>query len=430
MPPQVFALRETRLPPAFKVAIGLCLVGMLVLLVQLYQMFPPEAWKAALTDAALKRLLNGGQMMALVLWLLAAGIAIWYQSHFKRRARILLDAQELRFECGVPMLRRWLDWRLSLADVRAGKVSFVLRGLPMGSNALDLFQVGWGYSGLRRFAPARWVSLGHDVLQGEPPALTKGTDSDELPPHRPLGWVRWSHPENAAWLQQRYEALPLVAALRQQGITLPPLHPAGERTGVDLLRYPRLGFALTRALPVVVVLGAALQHLARYQHYFAPWPLAVWVLPVLVIALLSAAWLWRDSPAEGMSQGDAWSVRFAQVLVAGLWAVLLSWGLQAMPLVLAQRLAVPVNVDFVLDRASLHLVPEPGSATTQRIALDSTTAFWIAQSPGTIQALTVRDGWGLWQQYDAEDLNRRIAEFLEQQTRASRPAPGSHQTSQ
>ena len=416
------------MPPAFKVAIGLCVAGMLVLLVQLYRMFPPEAWRAALTATAReKRLISGWHLLELSLWLLAAAIALWHQTYFKRRARLLLDEHQLRLESRVPWIGRWLDWTLPLEDVRSRKTILQIRGVAMGSNALDLFNVGWGLSGLHRFSPAQWVPVGADG--------TDVTASDavprELPPHRPLGLVRWEHPDNKAWLQQRFDAQPLVAALRRQGIELPPLdRTSGAWQGTDLLRYPRLRLALTRWLPLATLIGAVLQHLARHQFYFAPWPFLAWGTLIVAIGLPTGYWLSRDAPAQGLARGDAWSVRAAQGLVATLLGLVLAWGLQAAPLVLAIGLGTPKSVDFVLDLRDNRLEPAPGSVTTQSIALQGASNFWAAQGNGAIQPIVVREGvWGFWQQYDTEDLNERIGEYLDQQQRASRQQPaGSNRT--
>ena len=410
-------------------ALWLCLAATVVIGWQLYRQFPPEVWQRAFAET-----LDKGFSRPSLNWLeLVVGMGslgmLWVQWKQQRSARLLLDDHWLALDSGVPWLRRWLDWRLSLDDVRSGKTPLLLNGMAIGSNALWMFRVGWGLSGLRRFQPAAWIpegASGVDVPRGP----TWGTDPDDPPPHRTWGFVHWGHPANATWLQQRFDALPLVSALRQQGIELPALDRASDsRAGVDLLRYGRLRSTLKRVLPVALVLGAVMQHLARHQHYFSPWSMSMWAAIALSIAVLTGIWLWRDAPVEGMHRGDAWSVRTAQGLVAILVAVVVPWGLQATPLVLAKWWVTPQSVDFVLDRDHNRLVPEPGSPVSKSVPLDYAAPFWASQDKGSLQPLPVRVGpGGLWQQYDVEALNGRIAEFLDQQKRTSRQPPDARKT--
>jgi hypothetical protein len=403
---------------ATKVAIGLCLAAMLLMGWQLYHLFPAEAWRRALAETIANGLPGPSPN-----WLeLALGLAIlgvlWVQWKQRRSGRLLLDEHWLRLDSGVPLLRHWLDWRLSLDDVRSGQTPLLLNGMAIGSNALRMYSVGWGLSGLPRFHPAAWIPKGANNVC-VPASPTGGAGSDDLPPHRPLGYIGWRHPDNAAWLQQRFNALPLVNALRQQGIELPPLDRArGNGAGVDLLRYGRLRSTLTGVLPTAFALGALLQHLARHQHYFSPWSMATWATIALLIAVLTGVWLWRDEPAQGMHRRDAWSIRMAQGLVAILVALVVPWGLQAMPLALAHGLVTPLNVDFVLDRDHHRLVPEPGAPVSKSVLLDGAAPFWATQDNGSLQPLPVRVGpGGMWQQYDVEALNKRIADFFDQQNR-------------
>lgn len=409
------------MPPATKVALWLCLAATVVIGWQLYQLFPLAVWQSAFAETIDKGFSRPSlKWPELVVGMGSLGM-LWVQWKQQRSARLLLDDHWLKLDSGVPWLRRWLDWNLSLDDVRSGKTPLLLNGMAIGSNALWMFRIGWGLSGLRRFQPAAWIPEGASGVD-VPRSPTSGTDPDDQPPHRTWGFVHWGHPDNAAWLQQRFDALPLVSALRQQGIELPALDRASDsRAGVDLLRYGRLRFTLTLVLPVALVLCAVMQHLARHQHYFSPWSMSMWAAIALSLAVLMGGWLWRDAPVEGMLRGDAWSVRMAQGLVAILVAVVVPWGLQATPLVVAKWWVTPQSVDFMLDRDHNRLVPEPGAPVSKSVPLDYAASFWASQDKGSLHPLPVRAGpGGLWQQYDVEELNGRIAEYLDQQKRTSR----------
>lgn len=402
------------------IGVALCLLGW-----QLYHLFPAERWREAFNRAAGRGgLLSGTQWLEMAVWLLASLGVIGFQWLHQRRGRLLLDERTLRLDSGVPLLRRWFDWTLSLDDVREGRTPLLLKGVAVGSNALWIFRIGWGLSALRQVQPAAWVLAEEGDARSAPGAAG---EANAMPPNRPLGYVRWGHPDNAAWLQRQFDALPLVSALRSHGIELPSLDRAhSNRAGVDLLRYGRLRTSLKIWLPGALVLGMALQHLARHQHYFAPWSMAMWTALALTLALLIGLWLWRDAPATNMVRGDAWSVRGAQCLVALLLAILLPWGLQAAPLVLAQWTAPPLSEDFVLDLNSGRLKPENPILNGHDIPLDpAITPFWVQQGNASLHPLPVRRGWGgLWWQYDTEELNGRIARFYDQQQRV--PEPTSH----
>lgn len=428
-PTLVFTRRRVRLPPAARWSMGLAGLAVCLLGWRLYQLFPAERWRDAFDRLAGQGgLWSKAPLWEAVVWLLASIGVIWLQWHQQRRSRLRLDERTLRLDSGVPLLRRWLDWSLSLDDVRAGKTPLLLNGVAVGTNALWMFRIGWGLSALRQVQPAAWVlAEPGDAL---PPPGPVG-EADARPPHRPLGYIGWGHPDNAAWLQRQFDALPLVKALRSHGVDVPPLNRAhGNRAGVDLLRYERLRTSLKLWLPMALVIGMALQHLARHQHYFAPWSMAMWSALALTLALLVGIWLWRDAPATSMSRGDAGSVRGAQCLVALLLAILMPWGLQAAPLVLARWTVPPLSEDFVLDLSSGRLKPENPILNGHDIRLDpAASAFWAAQPDGSIHPLPLRRGWGgLWLQYDTEDLNGRIARFYDQQQRGPASIAGSRRT--
>lgn len=388
-------------PPVTRWALALAGLAVAVIGWQLYGLFPPEVWRQAaatfLTEGLLRRpwWAQAGTFGPLV----AVALLVGLERLQRRRARLILDDSHLRFQSGVPVLAPWLDWQLPLDGLRRGHPRLRLTTAAVGSNPLALTRLGWGLTGWRGVRPALWLPAGSPLPSSEPL---------QPPPHRPMGFVNWRHPRNAAWLQQQFEALPLVRALVERGVDLPAwqaLQTAAE--GPDLMAHPRLR-AVLMSLAGLVLSGGLCLHLARHQHYTAPWSLGAWLSLSTVIAVLTLAWHLTLAPPMPADRSSRWALRFAQGLTTALMVVMLGWNLYHLPLAWGRAFAPVEMVDHVLDLDAARLRPASPGASTPEIAIDPRARRWRDGPDGAHHQVALRRGWGgWWMQYDTEAMLTR-----------------------
>lgn len=216
------------------------------------------------------------------------------QAAHKKRARLLLEPNTLRYASGVPLLGQWLNWTLDLEAVRTNKLPLHLAGVALGPQPANNYRLSWGMGQVKQLRPAA-----RHLPNRTPVAPLNAASS--------FGLVRWSTPENQALLQQQFNQLPLVQALRQRGIVLPPVTGKRQSVGLDLMVYPRMKVAVIGFF--IALLGAfVLFHLMRHHHYFTPPPLFAWIAFGAVAGLGPLAF-WhccrgnRVSPDAGASGG-------------------------------------------------------------------------------------------------------------------------------
>ena len=92
-------------------------------------------------------------------------------------------------------------------------------------------------------------------------------------------------------MQEAFEALPLVTALRAQGVPLSAFSTAKRQIGdgIDLMAYPRMKAMVLSFFGLLISAGLA-YHFMRHQHFFeAP---AVWVWVVFGACCALASWFW------------------------------------------------------------------------------------------------------------------------------------------
>ena len=196
----------------------------------------------------------------LVLILLAPMFLVGGHVVHTKQARLTLHTDTLRYASGLPLLGRWLDWTLDLDAVRANKLPLQLAGVAMGPQPTNNYRLSWGPGQLRQLRPAAWY-----LPQQAPVASAK--------PASFFGLVRWQTPENQALLQQQFNQLPLIQALRQRGIALPSVNGKRQMVGLDLMAYPRMKAAVISFF-VALLSAFVLFHLMRHHHYFTPPPAA------------------------------------------------------------------------------------------------------------------------------------------------------------
>ena len=322
-----------------------------------------------------------------------------------KRARLTLEADTLRYASGLPLLGRWLDWTLDLEAVRANKLPLQLAGAALGPTPTNNYRLSWGRGQVKQLRPAAWHLPGQ-----APAALVKPTSS--------FGLVRWQTPENQALLQQQFNQLPLVQALRQRGIALPPVNGKRQMAGLDLMAHPRMRVAVIGFF-IALVSAFALFHVMRNDHYFSPPPLLAWVAFGTAAGLCMLAWLWREHPggAGSTTAVEAAGFRSTQVLLAALIGVAAGLCAPSLPLAFSSTTQASQQLAFGLKNAPLRL-----QATTDNgvpdIHPDQAMDYWLSLPEGSAFSLPVRQGVaGLWWQFDSRVLEERLDAFYESKTR-------------
>ncbi len=324
-----------------------------------------------------------------------------------RRARLVLDDQSLRYTSGLPLVWRWLDWTLDLEALRSGAVSWQLQGAPVPVNPLSALRLTWKGRAPQGLSPARWY------LPGEP-------EPDEVVrPHSVGGLVLWNSARNLPVVQQMFESLPLVRALRERGVPVPI--PDGRRrsgsAGTDLMAYPRMKAVV---IGFFVALGAAalLFHAMRHQHYFIAPPVGIWLAVAASAGFLVLAWMWPEGALHHGSPtvSERAGFRVTQLLVAALAAVPAGLCAPALPLLWAWSIEAPRTVVFTvappLQSPSRVVLNAQQDGNVPPIEPTQAIGYWMSLQPGETVELPVRRGVaGLWWQFDSHVLERRLEAY-------------------
>jgi hypothetical protein len=241
-----------------RAAYWLLAATIMTIVISFYLIFPKDAWvkfdwmhfggKIITTPEGIIK----GMVMPLI-WI----VVLWVQSTHKKNARLILENSTLSYVSGVPFAAKWLNWTLDLDAIRSEQLTFKVFGVPLGFRPLHSYGLSWsvGYNSLKQVRVAKWH------LSDQPAA-------EPTQPKSFLGFVRWSTPENIAILQQQFDQLPLIHALKQRGITLPALTGKNQQfSAMDLMTFPRMKRAVIGFF-ISIVAAFGLFHAMRYQHFF------------------------------------------------------------------------------------------------------------------------------------------------------------------
>ena len=358
----------------------------------------PKAWQNLMAKSAV--------LWEIALYPLAMVFFLGGHVVHTKQARLALEADTLRYASGLPLLGRWLDWTLDLEAVRSDKLVLHLEGVAMGPQPTYQYRLSWG-KGLfaRQVRPAAWH------LPNQTPVVA-------VKPATSFGLVRWSTPENQALLQQQFDQLPLVQALRQRGIALPPVNGKRQMVGLDLMAYPRMKAAVIGFF--IAMLGAFLLfHLMRHHHYFTPPPLMAWVAFGSAAGLGMLAWLWPEHPGEvnTATAAEAIGFRSTQMLLAALVAVAAGLCAPSLPLAFSSATQMPQDIAFHLKNSPLRLWATNASGVPD-VYPNQAMDFWLSQPEGAPFFLPVRSGVaGLWWQFDSRALDDQLDAFYKEKTR-------------
>jgi hypothetical protein len=336
---------------------------------------------------------------------LCFGVAIWAQKAHKRNARVLIDDTTVRYVSGIPWIGKWIDWTWDLEAIRTNKLVLKVVNIPLNSQPLRTCRLSWGQFINKQMRPYVWQLPGQSM-------------APVAKPQSFLGLVRWNTPANATLLQQQFDQLPLVTALRQRGITLPPISDRAQHyPGMDLMAQPRMRLAVWAFFGAMAA-AFALFHAMRHQHYFTAPPGSVWIGMGLLAGLGMLAWLWQEQ-AEGGAQAGKQLLEFrsTQVIVASLFALAVGLCVPSLPLVLSSLAKSSQDTAFTLQKPPLLLRAKPGSGTpdlTPHQALD----YWASLPNGETITLPVRQGFaGWWWQFDSSVLSDKLDAFYDAQDR-------------
>jgi hypothetical protein len=296
---------------------------------------------------------------------------------------------------------------LDLKAIRSNTLFFKLAGVPMGTQPIHLYRLTWGtgFNDIKQLRPALW-----HLPDQERPELAK--------PKSFLGLVRWGTAENVAVLQQQFDQLPLMQALRQRGIVVPPITGKKQHPGVDLMAVPRFK-AVVVGFFVALAVALALFHTMRHQQYFVQPAWAVWIAVAGLCGLAAYLWLCLEPAGQDRADytGGALEFRLTQIFLACLVGLAAGVCTPFLPLALSNLAQPAQEVEFVLQKSPL-LLRAPASVGMPDIQPAQALDYWTSLPEGTVVKLPVRRGNdGLWWQFDSSVLHDKLSAFYATQRR-------------
>ena len=359
------------------------------------------------------------QLMGELPLILPATVAVLWVPRRLRGSRLYLSRSQLRHSSGLPL---WFgnllkqNWTLALDEFRSGRMLFTLAGTGRSNAPLAWFFLRWRADNdkthwltahliRRQLTPASWFLIGQAAREAVHPP--KGLFWRSLNP--------WTTPAGKAVLQEAFDALPLVTALRAQGVPLPAFSTAKRQMGdgIDLMAYPRMKTMVLSFFGLLIGAGLA-YHFMRHQHFFeAP---AVWIWAVFGACCALASWFWlseEQAPA-------APSFKPTQGLMAVLHGIAAT--LMAPSALLGLNLALGARqwVSVTVIKTPLQLVPD--DKTIPPFSPSQAREFWAELPVQSDRQIAVHKGiFGTWQ-YDSEPLEGEVYAFYKKYSQPPVPA--------
>jgi hypothetical protein len=410
-PPVQFGLKNVREIGRFLlVLVSFLYLGIAVFLAYLFQLAQPDTaqliWSKYVESPIIKQVQIAGSVLFLLLFI----PLIFYASQLQWNIRIRVDDESIRFESKLPFLAKWIDWSFPLTDFNGGVVRFTVVPL-VTRGSLPLIAFTWGSYWRRHVVRVSdWEQLG---TYGEP---VKPVGETSRFFQVPKGFFSWPQRKSPEILQKQFESIPLINALRRRGVDVPPLNAINRSSfGTDLFTNTRLKHGVYAMVGVSFAATAA--------HFFAAHDYLIGRPPWSVISVFSVtcaaaiwAWLWQGRGDLRLKKSERVEFLAAQVFVALVMAVLLTWFTHVIILGNTKISQAPVGADFILDIKKHQLRPSEQALAThpglEPIKLDFGKEYWQAQPKDTIVPIEVRRNFWLrlWQ-YDREPLLDRMREF-------------------
>jgi hypothetical protein len=409
--PIQFGLKNIR---QFKISIlGLLAVTLIpvgFLFFYLFQLAPSGTGQRMWSNFLEKGIAKQVEITISLLFLLLIGPLTIYSYRLLQQFRLYLDDEKVRLESNVPLVGKLIDWSFPLADFNDGKVKFtVLRLVARGS--LPLIAFSW-----RNFWRRRTVSVGAwEPLDSQGLPLKSMSESSSFF-KLPEGFLNWPRRASPDELQKQFESIPLIEALSQRGVKIPPLSALNRQAfGTDLFRNRRLKYGVYAMLGVSF--AATATHFFAAHDYLIGQPswLQITVFS-LTCAVVVCAWLCQGKLDLSLKRSQRYEFLGAQVFVSLVMAVLLTWLAHVMTLGNTRINQAAVNASFILDIDKYQLQPSEQAIAAhpglEPIKLDFGKEYWNALPKDSIVSISVRRNFWLrcWQ-YDREPILELMREF-------------------
>lgn len=400
--PLVFHWKTLEHKPAVKILQGIGVVFVIAAMAILWFLLPPLNLGKIDWSAAWRRWVDMPGSYMIFIYPIVGGIVFWLQKIHYKYARLIVDNDSMRYESGVPLISRWLDWSLDLNAVRIKKIKLQISGNKLGPHPILLYRVSWGVGNVRQVRPSAWVLSNQAAAALEKP-ITR------------FGLTNWNSTENAALLQKQFEQLPLINALIQREVDIPKVLNNRELNGLDLMAYPRMK-AVVISFFVALAGAFVLFHLMRHQHYFVALPKLGQYAFGAVVGLCTLVWLWTEKLPKDVSTDKA-GLRTTQILLAFLMAVPAGLCAPSLPLLVSNLLQSAEEQTFSLQKIPLTLKSKDPTNMPDILPTQA-HEYWKSLPEGESVSLPVRKGLaGLWWQYDSSVLQDKVEQFYDAQPR-------------
>jgi hypothetical protein len=225
-----------------------------------------------------------------LLLLLTLPFILVLASRLMQKFRLFIDDERIGVKSNLPLIAKWIDWSLPLSDFNQGIVRFtVLAWVSRGS--LPLVAFNWRSIWRRHVVRvSEWEQLDS---YGEPVRPVGETSSFF---QVPKGFFSWSQPKSPEVLQKQFESVPLIQALRQRGVNVPPLSAITRQAfGADLFSNKRLKQGVYSMIAVSFA-ATALHFFAAHDHVIGQ---PSWLHTAIFMATcMFICWFWLGRQSQ------------------------------------------------------------------------------------------------------------------------------------
>lgn len=376
-------------------------IGLLLFVAALILFSPDSAG-----SFAARLLLNARQASMLTWFVLGAAFLLLLAEiagrRVARRRRLVFSPDTLSFVSGLPPwlnFGAWRSWSLAYGSIDG--VSIESQVIGKGSrDPLALAELRLRGSGISAIRP---LSLAHWFRPGELPRTRLKSDTSEFALIRR---GRWSSESDKNLLEQRFDGLPVVVALRAHGVLIPPFSSGKPVVAdIDLLADGRMKAVFVAFFACITLSFVGL--LTAPEVWVLVPSAMIWVGLDFAGALAAFVWM-RRAPASAETAGIAPAqLSQGRAVVAFLFGI--SAGFAAYPALLWLGFLLLPQQELRYQVSARHrLEPVQLGIDAPSLPLPESEAFAASHPPGSEIHLPMRRGlFGLWQ-YDDAVIRERI----------------------